>query len=394
MKLSPEIESVFRERISTNQTNDIDDESPPPGGPQDYGFNERTDQNRASAEPQQTTPHIQSSAEFVRGFVPPDYVVDGILQRRFLYSLTGRTGSGKTAIVLLIAAHVALGKSIGTLEVMPGRVLYFAGENPDDVRARWIAMAQHYDFEVDTIAVDFIPGVFKISQLAERIRQQVKERGEVALVIIDTSAAYFEGDEANNNVQQGAHARMLRTLVHLPGGPCVLANCHPVKNAADDNLVPYGGGAFLNEVDGNLICGRNDTTAEIHWQGKFRGPDFASVPFQLKTVTHERLKDTRGRLLPTVIATHLSELGQEALANVARANEKRLLAEIERNGKATLAELARTLGWSMKNGEPHKMMAKRGIDALKKHKLITAEHDGFTLTDKGKRVLEKQGGRA
>ena len=85
---------------------------------------------------------IQMSGQFVKGFVPPDYVLDGLLQRRFLYSLTARTGGGKTATVLLIAAVVALGKTIGKLEVTQGRVLYFAGENPDDVRMRWIAMAQ------------------------------------------------------------------------------------------------------------------------------------------------------------------------------------------------------------------------------------------------------------
>jgi hypothetical protein len=48
---------------------------------------------------------ILSSAQFVSGFVPPDYVIFGLLQRRFLYSLTGKTGAGKTAILLRIAAR-------------------------------------------------------------------------------------------------------------------------------------------------------------------------------------------------------------------------------------------------------------------------------------------------
>src|SRR5262249_38350148 len=39
---------------------------------------------------------MQSSAEFVAGFVPPDYLIDGLLQRRYVYSFTGPTGSGKT----------------------------------------------------------------------------------------------------------------------------------------------------------------------------------------------------------------------------------------------------------------------------------------------------------
>jgi hypothetical protein len=48
---------------------------------------------------------MQSSAVFVGNYVPPDYLVDGLLQRRYVYSFTGPTGSGKTAIVLRLAAR-------------------------------------------------------------------------------------------------------------------------------------------------------------------------------------------------------------------------------------------------------------------------------------------------
>ena len=181
---------------------------------------------------------------------------------------------------------------------------------------------------------------------------------------------------------------MLRTLIDLPGGPCVLVNCHPVKNATQDNLLPYGGGAFVNEMDGNLTVWKEET-AELHWQGKFRGPDFAPISFLLKTVNNEKLKDTKRRLIPTDIASHLSETGQEELANVARSNEIKLLAELERNGHASRATLARQLGWFMKNGEPYKMQVNRTVASLKKHKLTTIERDEIALTAKGKQTLAK-----
>ena len=76
-----------------------------------------------------------------------------------------------------------------------------------------------------------------------------------------------------------------------------------------------------------------DSAIEVHWQGKFRGPDFAPLTFTVRTVTHELLKDSKGRLIPTVVASYLSEIGQQELANVARSNEDKLLAEIERNGE-------------------------------------------------------------
>lgn len=107
-------------------------------------------------EQDQTKPLIQSSAQFVKDFVPPDYLIDGLLQRRFCYSFTARTGGGKTAIVLLFAALVGLGQKLGDREVGKGRALILAGENPDDVRMRWIGMAQQMGFDENAIEVHFI----------------------------------------------------------------------------------------------------------------------------------------------------------------------------------------------------------------------------------------------
>ena len=331
---------------------------------------------------------VHSSASFVLGFVPPDYLIDGLLQRRFLYSLTGRTGGGKTAISLLISASVALGKAMGNYTVQSGRVLYMAGENPDDIRMRWIAMAQQTDFDIDKIDVHFIPGTFRISELVDRVRREVEILGGVALVIVDTSAAFFEGEDENSNVQLGAHARRLRGLVDLPGGPCVIANCHPVKNAAEDNLIPRGGGAFIAEVDGNLTAHIDGSIVELHWQGKFRGPDFPPLTFQLRSVTHERLKDSKGRLIPTVVANYLSPAEKEQLATAARSEENRLLTVLIENEGASYADIARVLGWSLKNGDPHKVKVERTLKKLKEHKLVSRDRDRWEVTDKGKKALK------
>jgi hypothetical protein len=71
---------------------------------------------------------------------------------------------------------------------------------------------------------------------------------ELALVVVDTSAAYFETDDENNNMQALAHAKRLRELSRLPSGLTVLICCLSTTNA--ESLVPRGGGALLNKVDG------------------------------------------------------------------------------------------------------------------------------------------------
>jgi hypothetical protein len=226
--------------------------------------------------------------------------------------------------------------------------------------------------------------------MQERIVADIAISGEATLVVVDTSAAFFEGDDENDNPQAGAHARLLRGLTQLPGGPCVLAACHPTKNASAENLQPRGGGAFIAEVDGNLTAtSRSDSVVEVHWQGKFRGPDFAPLSFQLRTVTHFALTDSKGRLIPTVIARHLSEAAQEQMTKARRSAEDELLKVVAGHPLASFAELASMLGWQMRDGRPYKMRVKRVLETLERAKLIKRERDRVVITTAGQKVIEK-----
>jgi AAA domain len=282
-------------------------------------------------------PLIRSSKDFVAGFVPPDYLVDGLIQEAFLYSLSGATGAGKTAITLRLAASVALGLPLANRETKKRRLLYLAAENPADVRMRWIALAQQMDFDANAIQVYFVEGGFKISQMGDRLKQDAASHGgELGLVIIDTGPVFYEGDDENNRTQQARHAAMLRDLIDIiPGKPAVIANVHPVKNAAAGNLLPAGGGSFLNQVDGNLAAAKTDNTTELHWQGKFRGVEFAPMHFMLRTVTHERLKDSRGRPIPTVVSDWISDGAREEITAQRVTDEDQMLALIVADPRAS-----------------------------------------------------------
>ena len=332
---------------------------------------------------EQKWPGIVSSGDLVRDFVPPDYHFDGIAQSGFLYGTTAMTGTGKTAFLLLVAAHTALGEPLAGRDMRKGRVVYFAGENPDDVTMRWIAMAYHMEFDVDAMDVHFIKGTFSIPAMFARIEADVKRLGGAELIVVDTSAAYFQGAEENSNTELGKHARDLRTLTTLPGSPCVMVACHPVKNADASNLLPRGGGAFLAELDGNLVLVKGDAgTIRLHWHGKHRGADFDAVHFELQNVTAPLLKDTRGRDVPTVMAKPLTPGENHQRREKARRDVDDILLQIERDGSQSLADMAASCGWQ-KNGEPDKRRASSATDKLKRGKLAEFKRGKWQLTKAG-----------
>ncbi|WP_413813578.1 AAA family ATPase [Mesorhizobium sp. Root157] len=303
-------------------------------------------------------------------------------QAAFFYSLTGMTGAGKTAVLLLIAYCTALGKRLGDRDVRKGKVIYSAGENPVDVQMRWIAMAAELGFDPENIDVHFIAGTYNIPESIGEIKKAAAAMGGVDLIIIDTSAAFFQGDDENSNVQNGKHARDMRALTELPGAPCVFTAAHPVKNAGADNLLPRGGGAFLNEVDGNLTLAKAPGGARMHWQGKHRGVEFDPIQFELATVSAPQLVDSKGRQIPTVMARSLTSSDARANAATARRDEDFVLLEIRRDGKQSLKSMAESLGW-MKDGEPDKRRVSYASDKLKRDKLVTYARNGWKLSKPG-----------
>ena len=101
--------------------------------------------------------------------------------------------------------------------------------------------------------------------------------------------------------------RKLRPLTMLPGRPSVLVAAHPTKNASDDGLVPYGAGAILNEVDGNLTLRREGEITNLHWQGKLRGIEFAPALFKFEIAGCPAVKDIKGREVQLPVLTPCQE---------------------------------------------------------------------------------------
>jgi hypothetical protein len=340
---------------------------------------------------------LLSQTAFLKGFIPPSYLVDGVLQRGFIYALTGQTGHFKTAIALVLARAVGCddpNAKFGGHQVEKGRVIYFVGENPDDVRARVIAANALRADDPERDQIYYIPGVFKIPDLRARVELEAEKLGGFDLVIIDTSAAYFPGDDENNNPQAGTYARSQRTLTTVRGRPCVIALCHPKKQVNDPSeLLPRGGGAYLNEVDGNLTCWRIDERlAELHHTDKFRGPGFEPIAFRIEKVTTPALVDAKGKQIPTVRAVAISEAEQVEESQRTRKDEDRLLVALLINAERSYADLARSCGFFFENGEPAKSRVQRTFKRLSRQtspRLIRLYRDQWVLTEDGRKLAKE-----
>jgi hypothetical protein len=234
--------------------------------------------------------------------------------------------------------------------------------------------------------VVFLPGTPPIDDKATRARidREADQRGPFSLVIVDTSAAYFRGDD-ENGMQLKTHAQMLRTLTQLPGGPVVLVTCHPVKNYDPNNLLPRGAGLFLNEIDGNLVVLKDPSSGvvTIDTHGKFRGAEFAPFSFKLIPGTSELLKDTKGRLITTITALPITTDEKQDLEDIGLDREQQVLLALHAQPKASLSELAQTLGWFYKNGEPNRSQVDRVIRKLVGDHMLRKKDNYHELTKRG-----------
>jgi hypothetical protein len=240
---------------------------------------------------------------------PLRYTIDGVIRRGRIYTATGRTNSGKTALFTMAALAVATGRSdILNLDVEKGRVVYLAIENPDDTLSRFAIAQDFYSIPNSTLRNRlFIVTVKATPEGVFSALRELAKSGEFALVIVDTLAAYFDGTDMNDNVAAGNFMRRLRALSTVLGNPAVVVPAHPTKGAPQGSLNPYGGGAIVNEVDGNLTLWRTGNVCKLHWQTKLRGPDFAPALFRFKNYSCAKVRDAKGRRVIMPLAVPRAE---------------------------------------------------------------------------------------
>ena len=327
---------------------------------------------------------------FLAEYEPLEYALEPIIRTGSLYTLTARTGAGKTAWIISVALSIATGRSdILKLDVDRGRVVLMTFENPDDVRMRLKVTCWFLNIDVREIVDQLL--ILDARVKPEEALARLAEAAGIApfrLILIDTLAAFFDGDNINDSVQGGGFMRRLRPMTRLPGRPAVVVAAHPIKNAPQDNLLPYGSGAILNEIDGNLTLWRRSEgpggVVELHWQGKLRGPEFAPIPFRFEITSSPEVVDAKGRevSLPTMLPVVVNEADIEAREQADTDVSVALLKAMQTTPKATQRQ------WADAISCPVSTVGRR-LHKLKDEKLVGVAVGKWSLTPKGEKELEK-----
>lgn len=249
--------------------------------------------------------------DFLAAYIPISYTIEGVLPSGYVYGVTAKRGGGKTAF--LIGATLAIIKGNPTIlgtEVQQGRVAYVVKENPDDFRMKlavncYLHGVTHLDLNNGLLVLDGRTDAPE--SIVEKLKIDAEEYGPFQLVCYDTFQAGFSGvggAEFNSNAEVLTFILRLRPIAEIAGKPSLLIAFHPTKNASEDDLVPYGGGSIINELDGNLSLWADGGQIKFHWN-KVRGPEFEPQYFRIEKVSSPDIVDIKGRqiLLPVMRPT-------------------------------------------------------------------------------------------
>ncbi|MCW2284898.1 hypothetical protein M2323_002748 [Rhodoblastus acidophilus] len=330
-------------------------------------------------------PKIKSFSQFRAEYVPQSFVAEPAIVAAYLYTLTARTGHGKTLFLSSLAIAVATGRrDILGMEVRQGKVLYFSFENPEDFRVKLCAAAVAHN--ADVAALDANLHIVSVKTAPELMRKLAKAAAKPwRLVIVDTLQAGFDGKDANDNMEALAYLRRLRPLCATEGRPAVVVAAHPVKNASKDNLLPYGAGSVANEADGNLTLWKDDSAriTTLHWQGKLRGFDFDPMAFAIAPVTISDMLDDKGRPLVMPAAKPVSS---DDAATALEKAEAQTTSRRERILRAALSDPSGSIQkWSEATGI-NKGSIHRDLERMAQEKLVEKIGSRWTVTARGKRI--------
>jgi AAA domain/Bifunctional DNA primase/polymerase, N-terminal/Primase C terminal 1 (PriCT-1) len=151
-----------------------------------------------SIKPPPSDYHLEPASNWLAQPALPSWLIKGWLPDSGLAMLFGPSGAGKTFAALSMAACIASGKPWHGHKVAQGAVIYLAGEGHYGLRMRVAAWAQANGPEgLENLYISNRGIDLDAPQAAAEVIRAIKEPAptKVSLVIIDTLATHFGGEE-------------------------------------------------------------------------------------------------------------------------------------------------------------------------------------------------------
>jgi len=204
----------------------------------DGGFDAVQAMLEAATEPPVSYPvSVAFADELPDRFDPPDELVEGVLTSGDGSVLYGESNSGKTFVVIDMAAAVARGLPWQGKRVEAGMVVYLAAESPASVRGRLQAYQKHHGCKVPNFAIvqspiDLFDGDADTNRIITLVQQLERQRGQkVRLIVGDTLARLSAGANENAGQDMGLVVRRFdRIRTECKAHFCLIH--HSGKNAA------------------------------------------------------------------------------------------------------------------------------------------------------------------
>ena len=167
--------------------------------------------------------------------VEQSFVIKDLIPEDSFTSIYGPSGSYKSFLALDWACHIATGKKWDGHKVNQGAVLYVAGEGDFGVKLRIRAWEiQHNVTSIDNLArlpmAVFPADDDQINTVVEYCREIKSKTGRaVKLIILDTLARCYGGNDENSSRDMGAFIKGCDTIKQLTGATVLVVH-HSGKN--------------------------------------------------------------------------------------------------------------------------------------------------------------------
>lgn len=229
----------------------------------------------------------------------PTWLIPRILEADSLAMVFGDPGCGKSFLAIDWASRIASGASWRDREVKQGAVIYVAGEGKHGLSRRLTAWATHHGHDLARMPL-YVGGGFSMTDLfalGEFVEAIEAESVQPALIVLDTLARCFGGDDENSTQDMGRFVMGCDNLRDRFG--CTVLVVHHSGHA--DKSRARGAMAMKGAVDAEYRVAKLGDAVTVHQTKAKDGEPCEPMGFTVTTVEIPGLVDDDGEPVTSAV---------------------------------------------------------------------------------------------